>query len=44
MPMDKSRYPPDWKWIAMQVKEEAGWKCQQCGMQCRRPGEPFDTH
>lgn len=44
MPVDWSRYPPDWKQIALAVKEAAGWVCQDCGMQCRRPGEPFDSH
>ena len=44
MPMDRKRYPPDWKRIATEIKEAADWKCQRCGKQCRRPGEPFDTH
>ncbi len=44
MPMDKKRYPSDWKKIALSVKEAANWTCQGCGMRCRRPGEPFDTH
>lgn len=44
MPMDKKRYPQNWKEIAYQIKEEAGWKCQSCGKQCRKPGEKFDTH
>ena len=44
MPMDKKRYPTNWKDIAKKIKDEAGWKCQQCGKQCRKPGEPFDTH
>ena len=44
MPMERHRYPKDWKQIAAQVKEEAGWKCEECGKQCRRPGEPLDTH
>ena len=44
MPVDWSLYPPDWKEIALAVKEAAGWKCQECGRQCRRPGEPFTTH
>lgn len=44
MPMDRKRYPTDWERIAFEVKEKAGWKCQQCGAQCRKPGEPFDTH
>ena len=44
MPMDKARYPANWKDIALSVKEKAGWRCEQCGMQCRTPGESFDTH
>ena len=44
MPYDRSKYPPDWGDIARSVKEAADWKCQVCGLQCRRPGEPFDTH
>lgn len=44
MPMDRSRYPDDWDAIATAIKVAAGWICQDCGMQCRRPGESFDTH
>lgn len=44
MPMDRSRYPDNWEEIALLVKEEAGWACEECEKQCRRPGEPFDTH
>lgn len=44
MPMDKKRYPQNWKQIATEIKDAAGWKCKVCGKQCRRPGEPFDTH
>lgn len=43
MPMEKGRYPADWKQIALEVKEAAGWRCQRCGKQCRRPGEGLDT-
>lgn len=44
MPMDKKRYPSNWKKISLGIKEKAEWKCEFCGKQCRRPGEPFDTH
>jgi len=44
MPMDRSRYPRDWEQIARGVKDAADWRCEHCGKQCRRPGEPFDTH
>lgn len=44
MPMRRELYPENWNEIAREIKEKAGWKCQKCGKQCRRPGEPFDTH
>ncbi len=44
MPMQRELYPDDWEAIATAVKEAADWRCQECGKQCRRPGEPFDTH
>jgi len=44
MPMDKSKYPPNWDSIANEVKEAAGWKCEKCKLQCRFPGYKFDTH
>lgn len=44
MPMDRKKYPADWEKLARAIKEEAGWKCEECGKQCRRPGEKFDTH
>ncbi|MBQ9000527.1 MAG: hypothetical protein IJ087_01585 [Eggerthellaceae bacterium] len=42
--MDWKKNPANWEKLAKVVKGEAGWKCEECGMQCRRPGEPFDTH
>lgn len=30
--------------IALAIKNAAEWKCEQCGLQCRFPGEAFDTH
>lgn len=44
MPMQTELYPPDWKRIAFEKKQAAGWRCEFCGKQCRKPGEPFDTH
>lgn len=44
MPMQRGLYPSNWEAIALAVKEAAGWRCQQCGKQCRRPGERHDTH
>lgn len=44
MPMDKKKYPGNWYQIAYFIKYQAGWICQDCGQQCRRPGEKFDTH
>lgn len=39
MPMERDRYPADWEAIALQVKEAADWKCQDCGRECRKSGE-----
>lgn len=44
MPMDRKRYPIDWEQIARRKKDSVGWKCESCGKQCRKPGEPFVTH
>ena len=44
MPIDRKKYPANWEKLSRIVKDEADWKCEECGMQCRRPGEPFDTH
>ena len=30
MPIRKSDYPPDWDAISIQVRTEAGWKCEWC--------------
>jgi len=40
MPVDWTKYPPEWDQIATDVKDATGWKCQPCGKQCYRPGEP----
>ena len=44
MPVKRWMYPIDWEQRAREVKQAARWRCQRCGKQCRRPGEPFDTH
>lgn len=44
MPMDRKKYPANWEKLARAIKDEADWKCEECGKQCRRPCEPFDTH
>ena len=42
--MNRADYPGNWDEIARAVKDGADWRCEECGRQCRRPGEPFDTH
>lgn len=44
MPMDRKRYPKDWRRIAFEVKRDADWKCEECGVQCYRPGERVEDH
>jgi hypothetical protein len=39
MPINPDLYPSDWPAIARQVKEEAGWYCEECGRRCYQPGE-----
>jgi hypothetical protein len=34
-----SRYPADWKEIALNIKEREGWHCYRCGILGLRPGE-----
>lgn len=41
MPIDRSKYPSDWKKIATGIKEKASWECQECGRPCRRPGQSW---
>lgn len=43
-PENRGRYPANWAELATSIKEAAGWVCEKCGKQCRRPGEKFDTH
>jgi hypothetical protein len=44
MPMERNLYPPNWEDISTRKKESVAWRCEECGKQCRKPGEPFDTH
>lgn len=32
MPMDRSKYPPDWKQISLRIRERDGWRCKWCGV------------
>lgn len=41
MPFDRSKYPPNWEEIAREVKDRAGWKCEECGRPCRKPGQTW---
>lgn len=41
MPVDLSKYPPNWKTIANQVKKEANWTCEQCDRPCRQPKQSW---
>jgi hypothetical protein len=43
MPMDKSLYPKDWDAIALAIKTEVAWACEECGRPCRHPGESVEA-
>jgi hypothetical protein len=32
MPMDRSRYPPNWNKVSRTIRQVAGWKCEWCGI------------
>jgi hypothetical protein len=32
MPIDYRDYHPDWRWITRQIKEQAGDRCEFCGV------------
>ncbi|MCC5661350.1 HNH endonuclease [Nostoc sp. XA010] len=34
-----SLYPDNWSEIATDVKQQAQWRCQKCGLHCIAPGE-----
>ncbi len=36
---DRDLYPDNWPDLADATKAEAGWRCQECGRRCYRPGE-----
>lgn len=39
MPMIRARYSPEWEELALTVKQEANWTCEQCKRPCRIKGE-----
>lgn len=39
MPIIRARYPDNWPDIALQVKQDANWCCEQCQRPGRQPGE-----
>jgi hypothetical protein len=41
MPIERNRYPINWPTIALNLKLERRWTCEQCGRQCRRQKEPL---
>lgn len=40
----RDRYAENWSELTAEIKAANGHCCQCCQMQCRKPGEPFDTH
>lgn len=36
-------YPDDWKEIADEIKQQAQWCCEKCGLQCIKPGEKLKS-
>lgn len=34
-------YCDDWRIVSTEIKQSCAWRCTCCGLQCRRPGEPY---
>lgn len=32
MPMDRTRYPPNWKKVSLTIRRVAGWRCEWCAI------------
>lgn len=32
-------YPTDWRALAREIKQACDYRCQECGRNCRRPGQ-----
>lgn len=43
MPMNRKDYPSNWDAIALAMKAEAGYNCQNCHRPCRRSNESKDA-
>ncbi len=43
MTWDRSLYPGNWEEIAHGVKQQANWRCEECGRPCRKPGESLQS-
>lgn len=39
MPMERERYPKDWRQLSLSIKDESEWRCRGCKKQCFKPGE-----
>lgn len=39
MPIDRKHYSSNWSAIALEVKNQANWTCENCKRLCRMPGE-----
>lgn len=37
--MNRKLYPTDWEIIALQIKQSANWKCENCQRPCRKKRE-----
>jgi len=41
MPIIRARYPENWAAIALRIKHQAQWCCEDCQRPCRKPSEPL---
>jgi hypothetical protein len=41
MPMKRDLYPVDWEARSLRLREQAGWRCVECGRDCVRADEDW---
>lgn len=41
---NRKRYPKDWEAIALRIKQNSGWKCELCGLECFPSDQPTNPN
>ena len=44
MPLQRDLYPANWTELSDAIRARANYRCQECGLPCRRTGEARDSY